>query len=140
MPTVQDSSLIWFRRNLRLEDNAALHHALKQARRVYSVFVFDTVILDPLLPSGQLCDRRVEFIHGSLVELTAALRKRGGDLLVRHRRAIDEVPALAQRLRVNAVFVKDDKQSDRSISMSTTATAACWRTAKKNGPQSGPFL
>ncbi|MFO0206224.1 MAG: deoxyribodipyrimidine photo-lyase, partial [Betaproteobacteria bacterium] len=35
------SALMWFRRDLRLADNAALHHALQQAQRVTCVFVFD---------------------------------------------------------------------------------------------------
>jgi len=58
-------ALVWFRRDLRAADNAALYHALRTAREVWCVFVFDTDILDPL-PRR---DRRVEFIHASLVDL-----------------------------------------------------------------------
>ena len=43
-----DRALVWFRRDLRAEDHAALHHALRQARAVHCVFVFDTAILDAL--------------------------------------------------------------------------------------------
>ena len=39
-----DSALMWFRRDLRLGDNAALYQALKAARRVYAAFVFDTTM------------------------------------------------------------------------------------------------
>jgi deoxyribodipyrimidine photo-lyase len=103
-----DSALMWFRRDLRLADNAALHHCLKNARRVYAAFVFDRVILDPLLAEGLTTDRRVEFIHRSLHELDAALRARGGALIVRHGAAADEIVRLAEELRVDAVFANHD--------------------------------
>ena len=60
-----DKGLVWFRRDLRTDDHAALYHALKQCQRVYCVFVFDRDILDTL----PRADRRVEFIHASVVEL-----------------------------------------------------------------------
>ena len=105
------SALIWFRRDLRSFDHAALYHALRFAQRVHCVFVFDTAILDAL-PARR--DRRVEFIHGSLAELDAALntlaRQAGGagaGLIVRHGRAQDEVPRLARELGVaSTVFYK----------------------------------
>jgi len=98
-------ALVWFRRDLRLTDHAALHHALTKARRVWCVFVFDTEILDSL-PSRR--DRRVEFIWHSVAALDGVLRKQGGGLLVRQGRARDEIPALATRLGVDAVFTNRD--------------------------------
>ena len=44
-PTV---NLFWFRRDLRLEDNAGLYHALKDKNPVVPLFIFDTDILDSL--------------------------------------------------------------------------------------------
>ena len=79
----QDRALVWFRRDLRDFDHAALHRALREARAVYCVFVFDREILDAL-PSPD--DRRVEFIRDSVSELDSALRARGGGLIVRHAR------------------------------------------------------
>ena len=77
-------TLVWFRRDLRDDDHAALSAALRTGGTVYCAFVFDTDILDAL-PSRR--DRRVHFIHGSLQALDAALRARGGALIVRHGRA-----------------------------------------------------
>lgn len=106
------SGLVWFRRDLRTEDNAALYHALKACRQVHCVFVFDREILDPLLAQGRQADRRVEFIREALVELDASLRAMSGDpdggLIVRHAWAVDEVPALARRLGVQGVFANHD--------------------------------
>jgi deoxyribodipyrimidine photo-lyase len=103
-----DSALMWFRRDLRLADNAALYHALKAARRVYAAFVFDTEILDELLACGLRADRRVDFIHRSIGELDAELRQRGGALIVRHGVAAREIVRLAEELRVEAVFANHD--------------------------------
>ncbi len=69
------TALVWFRRDLRTQDHAALYTALKTARRVYCGFVFDTEILDKL-PARR--DRRVEFIWHSIAELKQALEAMGG--------------------------------------------------------------
>ena len=119
------SALVWFRRDLRSFDHAALYHALRFAGRVHCVFVFDTTILDAL-PSPR--DRRVEFIHASLVELDAALdalaRSAGGvgaGVLVRHGRAADELPRLAVELGVDKVFANRDYEPDAIVRDSRVA-------------------
>ena len=43
-----DGALVWFRRDLRVADHAALYHALRAARQVWCAFVFDREILDGL--------------------------------------------------------------------------------------------
>ncbi len=110
-----DAALVWFRRDLRAGDHAALYHALRAARRVWCVFVFDRDILDPLLESGSKTDRRVEFIHDSVVGLDADLRAlaagcgaEGGGLIVRDGHAADEIARLAQQLNVQAVYANHD--------------------------------
>ncbi|WP_313952064.1 deoxyribodipyrimidine photo-lyase [Accumulibacter sp.] len=100
-----DSILVWFRRDLRDTDHAALGEALRRGRRVHCAFIFEREILDAL---EQRSDRRVEFIGASLVELDTALRQRGGALLVRHGWAAAEIPQLAKELGVSAVFVNRD--------------------------------
>lgn len=98
-------SLVWFRRDLRDFDHAALYHALKSSSEVYCAFVFDTEILDKLTNKQ---DRRVEFIWESINELKSSLQAKGGDLIVLHGRATDEIPALASTLKVQAVFANQD--------------------------------
>ena len=100
-----EKSLVWFRRDLRDFDHAALYHALKHSAQVYCAFVFDTEILDKLTDKA---DRRVAFIWESVRELKAALQNKGGDLIVLHGRAADEIPALANTLQVQAVFTNHD--------------------------------
>jgi deoxyribodipyrimidine photo-lyase len=98
-----DSALVWFRRDLRSDDHAALYHALRAARKVWCVFVFDREILDTL----PRADRRVEFIHDSVLALNQQL---GGRLIVRHAWARDEIPRLAQALHVQAVYANHDDE------------------------------
>ena len=97
-------SLVWFRRDLRAFDHAALHHALRGSQQVFCVFVYDTEILDGL-PRD---DRRLRFIHASLASLDEELRRLGGYLIVRHGSARDEVIALANALDVDAVHACTD--------------------------------
>jgi len=119
MEKALDAALVWFRRDLRVDDHAALYHALKAARRVWGVFVFDRDILDPLLQRGLKADRRVEFIHHSLEQLNhewATLARRqggaGAGIIVRHGWPAQEVVRLAQTLRVQAVYTNHDDEPD----------------------------
>ena len=111
--------LVWFRRDLRAHDHAALYHALRACREVLCVFVFDRALLDALpgqdltpRPDGLRSDRRVEFILASMQPLRARLRGLGGDLLVRHAIAEEELPRLAQSLQVQAVFANRDDEPE----------------------------
>jgi len=77
----KSTTLFWFRRDLRLADNAGLYHALKGAQSVLPIFIFDTCILDQLEDKK---DKRVDFIYQSLSELKIELEKHGSSLLVLH--------------------------------------------------------
>ncbi|MEJ6007858.1 deoxyribodipyrimidine photo-lyase [Paucibacter sp. AS339] len=102
------SALLWFRRDLRVQDQAALYQALKQSEQVFCAFVFDSDILAPLPRQ----DRRVEFIWASLKTLDEELRSHqpGAGLLVRHGRSVDLIPQLAAELGVQAVFCNHDDE------------------------------
>ncbi len=102
------TALVWFRRDLRDFDHAAFAQALRRHARVFCVFVFDTDILEPLRQRGLVADRRVDFILRAVQELDAALRAKGGGLLVRHGRAVEEIPRLAVELGVTGVFANHD--------------------------------
>src|SRR5574343_1378232 len=128
----QEKALVWFRRDLRDHDHAALSAALSNAREVYCVFVFDTDILDAL-PSRH--DRRVHFIRESLVELDAALSARGGGLIVRRGRATEEIPILARQLGVSTVYANRDyepsaKTRDAAIAERLRADGIAFHTNK----------
>ncbi|MDR6386224.1 cryptochrome/photolyase family protein [Paraburkholderia caribensis] len=110
------NGLVWFRRDLRTGDNAALYYALKHCERVWCVFVFDTTILQPLIDwahqhddhKGKVQDRRIEFILASLEELEKSLKQGGGGLIVVHGDPHQEIPRLAAQLEAEAVFTNHD--------------------------------
>ena len=99
------TALVWFRRDLRSYDHAALYHALRDAHQVHCVFVFDTEILDLL---DERHDRRVEFIWLGIKELDRSLRHLGGGLQVLAGSARHMIPALADRLGAQAVYANQD--------------------------------
>jgi deoxyribodipyrimidine photo-lyase len=98
-------ALVWFRRDLRDFDHAALYHALKHTSHVHCIFVFDTEILDRL---SNKQDRRVEFIWESVRELKSALQKNGGDLIVKFGLARNLIPEYALEANIDAVFCNHD--------------------------------
>lgn len=59
-------AIFWFRRDLRWEDNVGLHRALQSGFEVLPIFIFDSLILDPLADRS---DARVSFIHQTLTAL-----------------------------------------------------------------------
>ena len=70
----------WFRRDLRLEDNVGLYHALSSNFSVIPLFIFDKDILEKL-PKN---DARVTFIHQTLLDLNTKLKEVNSSLLVKH--------------------------------------------------------
>jgi len=98
-------NIFWFRRDLRIEDNAGLYHALRGVRQVLPVFIFDTDILDKL---DNKQDRRVQFIHDSLTGLQLELSQLGSSLMVMHGRPVDCFEKLFTEYSVSVVYTNHD--------------------------------
>lgn len=99
-----ETALLWLRRDLRLHDHAALHHAAIAAGQVVVVFIFDSEILQDLPRQ----DRRVEFIWECVSALKRTLEARGSSLVVRHGSAVELIPQLAAEYDADAVFCNRD--------------------------------
>jgi deoxyribodipyrimidine photo-lyase len=131
-PLASGSALMWFRRDLRDFDQAALGTALDSHNAVHCAFVFDTEILDAL---ASRADRRVTFIWDCVRELKSALEARGGGLHVLHGRAREEIPRLARRLGVAAVYANRDYEPgavarDADVAAKLRDTGIGFRTCK----------
>lgn len=126
------TALVWFRRDLRMTDHAALAHALAGHDRVWCTFCFDSEILEAL-PSR--ANRRVEFIWHACRELHESLARRGGGLIVLHGPARDTLPALARSLGVETVYANRDYEPaaiarDAAVQTALQAHGIGFRTSK----------
>lgn len=101
----QKVSVIWFRRDLRLSDNAALYHALRSGFPVVPVFIFDQNILDNL---EDRADRRVEFIHSALASIQVDLKEMGSTLDVRYGFPEEIWNSILTDYEVAAVYTNHD--------------------------------
>jgi deoxyribodipyrimidine photo-lyase len=95
----------WFRRDLRLNDNAALYHALKSGYKVLPIFIFDKNILNEL---DDRADARVSFIHQTLCDLKAELETLGSTLLVYYDTPENAWTDLTKRFNIASVFTNKD--------------------------------
>jgi len=101
MPT----ALFWFRRDLRLDDNAGFFYALKSGLPVLPVFIFDTDILSQL---PEKHDKRVDLIFQRLCELHAELQKYDSGLLVKYGRPQEIIPSLCTEYQASQLFCNED--------------------------------
>ncbi|MFD2515243.1 cryptochrome/photolyase family protein [Pontibacter locisalis] len=97
--------LFWFRRDLRLHDNAGLYHALKSGQKVLPFFVFDTDILNKLEDRS---DARVTFIHNAISNLHGELQKLGSTLLVKYGKPSEVIKELLQGYEVKGIYLNHD--------------------------------
>src|SRR3954468_11923161 len=98
------TALVWFRRDLRVHDHPALRAALDAHERVVPVFVLDDRVLRGRFASEQ----RERFLYGCLHDLRAALRERGGELVVAHGAPERELPALAREHGATTAYFASD--------------------------------
>ncbi len=125
-------NLFWFRRDLRLEDNAGLYHALRGGLPVLPVFIFDRNILDDLEDKR---DARVEFIYDAIVRLHQQLKELGSTLLVLHGWPEQAWEQLARQYEINAVFTNRDYepyaiQRDKTVAEGLAAQGIGFHTFK----------
>jgi len=98
-------TIFWFRRDLRLDDNAGLYHALKENNNVLPVFIFDTDILNRLENKK---DRRVDFIYQAVKNLKEKLEQEGTSLLILYDNPIRAFERLIETSTITAVYTNHD--------------------------------
>ncbi|HLK29153.1 MAG TPA: deoxyribodipyrimidine photo-lyase [Puia sp.] len=102
LPTI---NLFWFRRDLRLDDNAGLYHALKGNHPVLPIFIFDRNILDDLEDKK---DRRVEFIYNALEQMQEDLKEMKSSLEVYYGKPEEVFKTLSKKYKIEKVFTNHD--------------------------------
>jgi deoxyribodipyrimidine photo-lyase len=125
-------AVFWFRRDLRLDDNGGLFHALKSGYTVVPIFIFDTDILSRLEDPA---DRRVDMIHQILEGIHAQLKQFGSGLRVLKGAPIDAFRHLQKEYNIDAVFCNTDYepyaiQRDQSVQEWCAANHARFQSFK----------
>lgn len=98
-------NLFWFRRDLRLDDNAGLFHVLSSGLPVLPIFIFDD---DILLKLDNKEDARVTFIYDEVLRIKQEIESRGGSLLIKRGRPAGIFRELTGRFRISKVFANHD--------------------------------
>ncbi len=96
--------LFWFRRDLRLSHNTALHEAMRSGQQILPVFIFDTDILSEL-PAD---DARVTCIHQSVESINEQLKDRGSSLAAFHGKPKEIFEYIICNEKITAVYANDD--------------------------------
>lgn len=110
MSEVKDKvNVFWFRRDLRLQDNCGLYHALKKEDKVLPVFIFDKEILDQL---ENKYDKRVDYFHQALEEIHHELEKHSSGITVFHEKPLDAFKILIKEYQVDTVFCNADYEPE----------------------------
>ncbi len=102
-------SIFWFRRDLRIEDNVGLFHALESGYSVLPLFIFDTDILDKL---DNKHDRRVDYIHQALTAIDAQLKAHNSALKTYHGKPLEVFKTLLKEYDIQAVFCNRDYEPE----------------------------
>ncbi len=97
--------LFWFRRDLRLNDNAGLYEALKSGTGIQPLFIFDSDILSEL---NNPSDARVLFIFEQIVRLKSELQKLGSDLWVYYGKPFEVMAKIFREKKIEAVYSNHD--------------------------------
>ncbi|MCT2406439.1 DNA photolyase family protein [Chryseobacterium antibioticum] len=98
-------NIFWFRRDLRLDDNAGLCHALDSGLKVLPVFIFDTGILDHLEDRS---DKRVDYIHQALENISKELQTHNSGLKTYRGNPLDIFKRLVKEFEIDTVFCNRD--------------------------------
>ena len=102
---IETINIFWFRRDLRLDDNVGLYHALKAKHKVLPIFIFDKDIIETL-PKD---DARVTFIHRSLSSINKTLNEKfKSNIVTFHNKPIDVFKTLVQNYTIDTVFTNHD--------------------------------
>ena len=98
------TSIVWLRRDLRLEDNTALRNALAAHKNVQLLFIFDPAILDRL----EKDDARVSFIFEQLRVIDEKVQEKGSSVLIRFGAPEDVFSELQQEIGLNSIYINHD--------------------------------
>ncbi|MHA4736769.1 cryptochrome/photolyase family protein [Dyadobacter sp. MSC1_007] len=105
LKTKEKITLFWFRRDLRLQDNAGLYYALRSEYPVVPLFIFDRNILDDL---EEKRDARVTFIYQAIQNLRDELKTLDADMLIEYGYPLEVWRKLVETYDIAEVYTNTD--------------------------------
>lgn len=104
--TSEKIQVVWLRRDLRVEDQAALHEAsLRSELSTLVIFIFDPEILDRL---DNPQDRRVQFIWDELNHIDQILQPLSGSVSRFYGKPLEVFQRLQERFAIEHVLCAED--------------------------------
>jgi len=108
MKKLDKVNIFWFRRDLRLNDNAGFYHALNQDQPLLLLFIFDQNILNDLVNKS---DRRVDYIHQALAFMNNQLRDYNTSILIKYGDPLKVLLQLKDEFEINTIFCNEDYET-----------------------------
>jgi len=101
----KNTSLVWLRRDLRLEDNNAIYEALQSDQAIVLYFNFDVEILEQLENKK---DSRVSYIHNTLEKINLKLKEYKSKLIISYGRNTENISEVIKNYKVTKLFAAKD--------------------------------
>ncbi len=116
-----DRIVVWFRNDLRLEDNETLTRAIQQGKEIIPVYCFDSrQFKATYLGFPKTGTFRAQFLLESVADLRQSIQKIGGDLVILKGNPEQAVPEFAKHLGATAIYFSkevtaEERQIDRAL-------------------------
>ena len=124
--------LVWFRQDLRLHDNEALHEALTHCESIIPVFVFDERVFGEMTRFGfrKTGIFRAQFIIESIIDLKKSLVARGSDLVIRIGKPEEEIFKIAKEEKTSWIFCNRER-TDEEIKVQDALERNLWSVGQE---------
>ncbi|AMA48458.1 cryptochrome/photolyase family protein [Flavobacterium covae] len=124
-------TIFWYRRDLRVEDNAALYFALQENQSVLPIFIFDTTILNQL----EKTDARVSFIHQQLQYINKQFKVVNKSLAIFYGNPVEIFSELIKKHKIENVYTNHDyepaaRKRDKAINELLKSHQVAFKTCK----------
>ena len=115
------TALVWFKTDLRIEDNETLIKAISQSQYIIPVYCFDESHFETtsygFKKTGSF---RAQFLLEALQDLDTNLKKLGSGLLIVKGKPEIEIPKIVQKYKAKKVFAKrevafEEKQTEKLV-------------------------
>ncbi len=131
----EEIHIVWFKRDLRLQDNEAIHNALESNKRVLFLYVFENSLLED--PHYDI--RHWNFIKQSLVNLNTDLKKYNTKILCVQTEVVTAFNQLFNSYKVNTVFSHQETgllitfNRDKEFTRYCRNNSVNWKESNNNG-------